>query len=42
MSEERYLDLNEEENIRMEYIKEEHCRDFSDNGDNKNNIHALR
>ena len=41
VSEERYLDLNEEEDIILDVIMEEHWRDVSDEGDNKNNIHAL-
>ena len=39
---ERDLDLNEEEDIRLYEIREEHCRDVSEEGDDKNNIYALR
>ena len=42
VSEERYPDLNEEKYIRMGEIRDEHWRDVSEEGDNKNNIHTLR
>ena len=41
MAEERDPDLNEEENIRFDEIREEHWRDISEEGDDKKNIHAL-
>ena len=40
--EERDLDLNEEEYIRLDTIREDHFRDVSEEGDNKKNIYALR
>ena len=40
--EDRYPDLNEEEDIRMDEIRDEHQRDVAEECDNKNNIHALR
>ena len=40
--EERYLDLNEEEDIILYAIRKEHCRDVDEEGDNNKNIHALR
>ena len=42
VSEERYPELNEMENIRMEDIKGEHWMDFAEDGEDKSNIHALR
>ena len=42
MSEERYLDLNEEDDIRMEVSMEEHWRDVAEDIKDKSNIHALR
>ena len=42
VSEERYPNLNEEEDIRLDTIMEEHWRDVSDEGDEKKKIHALR
>ena len=42
VSEDRYPDLNEEKDIRMYAIREEHCRDVAEEGDDKKNIHALR
>ena len=42
LSEERDVELNDEEDIRMEYIMEEHWRDVSGDGDNKKKIHGLR
>ena len=42
MAEERDPDLNEEEDIGLDAIREYHWRDFSEEGDNKRNIHALR
>ena len=40
--EEIYTDLNEEEDLIMEDIREDHWRYFSDYGEYKKNIHALR
>ena len=40
--EERYPDLNEEEEIRMKDSSKDHWKDVADDGDNKKNIHALR
>ena len=42
MAEERDTDLNEEEDIRLDEIREDRWRDVSEEGDNKKNIHALR
>ena len=42
VSEEIDLDLNQEEDIRMDGSMEDHWRDIYDEGDNNNNIHALR
>ena len=42
MSEEKCMNLNEEEDIRMEDSTEEHRRDVADDGDNKKKINALR
>ena len=42
VSEERDLDLNEEEDIRLYAIKEEHCRDVVEEGDYKKNIIDLK
>ena len=42
MAEERYQDLNEEEDIILDGIREEHWRDVSEKGDDKKKIHALR
>ena len=42
VTEERYPDLNEEEDIRLDGIMEEHWRYIAKEGDNKKNIHALR
>ena len=42
VTEERYPDLNEEEDIRLDGIMEEHWRYIAEEGDNKKNIHALR
>ena len=42
VTEQRDPDLNEEEDIRLDAIREEHWRDFSDEGDNKKKIHDLR
>ena len=42
MEEERYPDPNEEEDIRLDEIREEHCRDVSEEDDEKNKIHAMR
>ena len=40
--EERDPDLNEEEDIRLDEIREEHWRDVAEEGDNKKKIYALR
>ena len=40
--EDRYPDLNEEEDIRLDAIREEHWRDFAEECDDKRRIHALR
>ena len=40
--EERYTDLNEEEDIRMEYSREEHWRIVDEDGEDKSNAHTLR
>ena len=42
VSEERYLDLNEEEDIIMDESREEYWRDVSEEGDDKKKIHTLR
>ena len=42
VAEEIDTDLNEEEDIRLDAIREENWRDVSDEGENKKNIHALR
>ena len=42
VSEERVPDLNEDEDIRMDEIGDEHWRDDYEEGDYKNKIHALR
>ena len=42
VSEERYPEMNEEEDIRMNGIRNKHWRDVADEGDNKNNMHSLR
>ena len=42
VSEERDPDLNEEEDIRMDSIREDHCIYVSDKGDDKKKMHALR
>ena len=41
VSEEIYPDLNEEEDIRLDAITEEHWSDVADEVGNKKNIHAL-
>ena len=40
--EERDQDLNEEEYIILDAIKEEHCRYVAEEGNNQKNIHSLR
>ena len=40
--EERYPNLNDEEDIRIDEIREEHWRDVSEEGDNKKKINTLR
>ena len=42
VSEERDMDLNEEEDIRLYAISEEYWRYVAEEGGNKKNIHALR
>ena len=42
VSEESYLDLNEEEDISMEDSREEHWRCVAEDGENNNKINALR
>ena len=42
VAEERDPDLNEEEDIILDEIREEHWRDVSEEGDEKKKIHALR
>ena len=42
MAEERDPDLNEEEDIILDAISEDHWRDVSKKGDDKKNVHALR
>ena len=42
VAEERDPYLNEEEDIRLDAIREEHWIDVADEGDNKKNIRALR
>ena len=41
VSEERYPDLNEEEDTRLNKIREENCWDIHQESDNKKKIHAL-
>ena len=42
MAEERDLDLNEDEDIRLDAIREENWRGVAEECDNKKKIHALR
>ena len=42
VEEERDSDLSEEEDIRLDEIREENCRDVAEEGDDRKNIHALR
>ena len=42
MEEERDLDLNDNEDIRLDEIKEEHWRDVAEEAENKKKICALR
>ena len=42
VSEERDPELNEEEDIRMEDSREEHCRDVDEDSEAKSKIHAMR
>ena len=42
VAEERYQNLNEEEDIILDAIREENCRDVSEEGDDKKKICALR
>ena len=41
VAEERDPDLNEEEDIRLDAIREEYWRDIAEENDNKKKIHAL-
>ena len=41
VSEDRDPDLNEEEDIIMEYSRDEHWSDVAEYGDNKKKIHVL-
>ena len=40
--EEIYLDLDEDEDIRLDVIREEHWRDVSEDGNDNKNVHDLR
>ena len=42
VAEERDPDLNEEEDIVLDKIREEHWRDIAEEGDDKKRIYALR
>ena len=42
MAEERDPDLNEDEDIILDEIREEHHRDVAEEGDDKKKIHDLR
>ena len=42
VAEERDLELNEGEDIRLYAIREEHWRDVDEEGEDKKKIHALR
>ena len=42
VSDKRDPDLNEDEDIRMEVSREEHWRDFAEDGEDKSKIHDLR
>ena len=42
VAEERDPDLNEEEDIVLDKIREEHWRDIAEEGDDKKRIHVLR
>ena len=42
MVEERYLDLNEEEDIILDAVREDSWRDISEEGENKKKIHDMR
>ena len=42
LSEERYPYLNENEDIRMDEIRDEHWRDVAEEGDDKKKIYDLR
>ena len=37
-----YMDLNEEEDIRMDEIRYKHCMDVAEEGGDKKKIHSLR
>ena len=40
--EERYPDLNEEDDTRMDEIRDEHWRNVAEEGDDKKKMHDLR
>ena len=42
MLEERHLDLNEEEDTRMDDTRDDYWSDFVEDGEDKKNIYALR
>ena len=42
VAEERDPDLNKEEDIILDEIREEHLRDVSEEGENNNKIHSVR
>ena len=42
VAEERYLDLNENEDIRFDEIREDHWRYIAEENDDKKNIYSLR
>ena len=42
VQEERHPDLNDEDDIILYEIKEEHCRDVAEEGDDKKKINSLR
>ena len=41
MSDKRDTDLNEDEDIRMEVSRKDHCRDVAEDGEDNSKIHAL-
>ena len=42
VAEERDMDLNEEEDVRLDTIREEHWMNVSEEGDYKKKVHTLR